>query len=425
MTNSKLPKTIPHLRRYTDGSTFVFGEPVNLVGDLRDAFGRVRVSDTENIISFQQNIDDAEYLINTETSGSGISTYSKARSSSLFTVSSSDSYVIRQTYERTPYIPGNSLVLDFSFANFENEENVVKRVGYFTAGFDTPFSSSFDGLFLESNPEDGYTLNIWNSGSVVQRVPQAEWNVDPLDGNGISGFSASFENNQILSIDLQALYVGRVRWHFFYEGIKRCVHESDFTNVRQGAYIQSANKPLRWELRQTGPGSGSFEQICAASQLEGKITGVTKDISVNFGSTELTLSTADRRYLLAAVRASRGNEDVRILDTALNFLSTTNDIFLYEVILNPTFTNGTPVWVEVPYTKGEAALGDATILVEGGITMQSGYFLSDVEVRANFGYDAVRFGTAIDGTRDIITIAITPLSANSKLLYAATSKILQ
>jgi hypothetical protein len=400
-------------------TTVAYSDSANI-----DAFGRLRVSQKTNLISVMQTFDELPYVLDTEILGAASSTYDYSRSSSLMATSGSDAFVIRQTYERSVYIPGTSLTNDWTFSNFQVEPNIIKRVGSFTSNFVTPFSGNLDGLFLESDPIDGYTVNIWCSGSQIERTAQQDWNTDPLDGTGISGISASFTDSQIFAVDLQWLGVGRVRWGFVIGGEFVQVHESNHANEGlTRVYMREANKPLRWEIRQTGAGSGALEQICAASQIEGSLRGTTKSVSVNFGSTKLDLATAKTRYLVAAVRAESGKESARIFDTILSFYSATNDSFLYEVLLNPTFS-APLTWVPISFTNGEAALGDESITVSAPEnTVVSGYFIGKSTIDVNFGYDDARFGTAIDGTRDIIAICATPLGAGADLYYAATSKV--
>jgi hypothetical protein len=389
-----------------------------------DAFGRLRVSEKTNLISVMQTFDELPYILDTETFGAASSTYDYSRSSSLMATSGIDAFVIRQTYERSIYVPGTSLSNDWTFSNFQVEPNIIKRVGAFTSNFVTPFSGNLDGFFLESDPVDGYTVNVWCSGSQIERTAQQDWNTDPLNGTGPSGVSASFTDSQILSVDLQWLGVGRVRWGFVIGGEFIQVHESNHANEGlTRVYMREANKPLRWEVRQIGAGNGSLEQICAASQIEGFLQGTTKNVSVNFGSTHLDLNSAGTRYLVAAVRTEAGKESARIFDTFLSFYSDTNDAFLYEVLLNPTFSD-TLTWIPIPFTNGEAALGDGVITVSNPENnMGSGYFSAKADIAVSFGYDEIRFGTAIDGTRDIVAICATPLGGAADLFYAATSKV--
>jgi len=415
--------TLPRVSTYRHGETIGYGEPVALVGTQTDAFGKVRISDSKAYISIAQVCDELDYIVDTELSGGGSATYDKSRSSTILAVSGADSFAIKQTYEHAIYIPGNSMIVDMSISQFENETNCVKRVGSFSSAYNTPFSGGFDGLFFESS-NDGYSFNVYNSGTLVEKVEQADWNVDRLDGTGLTRLSMSFDKNQILAYDFQWLGIGRVRWGFVVNGNFIQAHDSNFSNNENhtGVYMRTANKPLRWECRQEGVGTGSFEMICASFRTEGTDAASTKDISVNSGTTEMTLATGGTKYLVYAIRAKEGEEEAAIDGTKLSFFSSTNDNFLWEVIVNPVFT-GSLSWNPVDYTHCEYAIGNGSITLSGGTKVSSGYFAGKVDVETELSQYAARFGTAIDGTRDIIAVCATTFGTNAKLVHASTTKI--
>jgi len=110
------------------------------------------------------------------------------------------------------------------------------------------------GIFASGS---GATANIVRrtstSGSPVETVvPQASWNIDKMDGTGVSGITMDFTKTQILVISAQWLGVGRVIVGFNIGGIIRPVHQFLNANNLTVPYTQTFNLPVRMEIRNTG-----------------------------------------------------------------------------------------------------------------------------------------------------------------------------
>jgi hypothetical protein len=88
-------------------------------------------------------------------------------------------------------------------------------------------------------------------------IAQASWNQDPFDGTGPSGITLDFTNIQILVIDAQMLYAGRVRVGFDVDGILYWAHYFLIANNQAVPTMQTYNLPVRMEGR-TGPSSTTF-----------------------------------------------------------------------------------------------------------------------------------------------------------------------
>jgi len=102
---------------------------------------------------------------------------------------------------------------------------------------------------------------VWRSstsGSVVNTsIAQASWGVDKFNGTGPSGVTIDFTKIQILVIDAQMLYAGRIRVGFDVDGIVCWAHYIDIANNQSVPTMQAYNLPVRVEGR-TGASSTAF-----------------------------------------------------------------------------------------------------------------------------------------------------------------------
>jgi len=240
-----------------------FGDTPNL-----DAFGRLRVSQVTTQFDAKQLHDNLPLFINEETIGTGSSAHSTTNAQNTLTTLAVNDAVILQTKQRFNYQSGKSQLLFWTFNSFDNQTNITKRVGYFTSNTTTPFNSVLDGFFLQSDGTN-ISFQVYRSGTNISSVNRSAWE-DPLDGTGASGIAHDFDNNTILCIDFEWLGVGRVRACIVKEGEIIPFHSLDYTGTTS-VYMSSPNQPLRWEIRQTGAGSGSFRTICTTVGSEGSI----------------------------------------------------------------------------------------------------------------------------------------------------------
>lgn len=370
-----------------------------------DAFGRLRTAEVTTLIDLKQTNDNLPLYFDEETIGGGASVHSTTEARSRMTVSSNNDAVIRQTKMRFNYQSGKSQLIEMTCTNFQAETNVTKRIGYFTSTFTTPFNSSLDGLFFEASSGD-ISVNVAKSGTVTS-VTQANWNLDTLDGNGSSGINVDWSKGQILIIDFQWLGVGRVRWALDIDGKIVYFHETLNANNVSGVYISSPNKPVRYEIRSTG-GTGTLDHICASVNVEGVSNNLGTIRSYNFGNDDYRAQSVNNKYALFAFRQKTGCEDAVIDLIKLNLLVTTGDSFLWEYHINPTVT--LPAFTGVTDGCLEfARFNDNTQVTSDGTVLDSGYVYQKSDARKDV-LNAIKLGAAVDGTRDVGVITVTPVS---------------
>jgi len=270
-----------------------------------DAFGRFRVSNPFTIFDSKQLFDSQPTLWDDdEETGSGTSS-SHSTDTSATTISVSDSISgkrTRQTFMRFNYQPGKSFLIMLTgiLATTGSGTGNTFRIGYFDDN---------NGIFFEDHDE---TLRVVRrtstSGSPVDNaVAQSSWNLDTLDGSGLSGVTLDKTKTQIFVIDFQWLGVGRVRMGVVVNGVLIYCHEFLNSNVLDTVYMSTPNLPLRYQIENNGSGdAGSMDQICCTIVSEG---GVEDNGALHYQSTgdnSINANTVGTWYVVCGLRLKTG-----------------------------------------------------------------------------------------------------------------------
>lgn len=383
-----------------------------------DAFGRARVSQVNTLIDIKQLYDAQPLFIDIVSGGTGTHSHSTTLAKTTISTSAASDYTISQTKQRFNYQSGKSQQIFMTIAKFNAETNITKRVGYFSSSTSAPYNTSFDGFFLENDGTDVY-LKVYRAGTAVFSVVQSSWD-DPLDGSGDSGITVDWTDAQILMFDFEWLGVGRIRFNLVIDGQVIQFHKTNISNTTGDVWSSSPNQPLRWEIRQSGAGSGEFDYICSTVGTEGSINQVGKVFSSNLGTTHVNANNTTSKYALLGIRLNASNTDALIDLIDYSVLSKTADDQLIEVWLNPTVA-GTFTYSSVSNSSVQIAKGAAagTNTVTSGTLLFSQYISQQTATRVSIE-NAVRLGSSIAGTLDEIVISTNPLSSNSDVLASLT-----
>lgn len=246
-----------------------FSDSANL-----DAFRRLRVSNPLILFNSQFTYDLAPIILEQITNGTGATiTHDSTNRQALMTFSSTPTggKAYMQSYEYLPYQPGRSQLILLTFNMIAGVANTLKFAGY---------SDGTNGIEFQLNGTTPQFVVYSASSSGNETVTQSSWNLDKLDGTGTSGLTLDVSRTQILVIDVQALYAGRVRIGFDMGGEITYCHEFLHANLFSSPYIQTANLPVRCGMTCTGTVSTTMNFICGAVISEGG----SEDINV-FGYT--------------------------------------------------------------------------------------------------------------------------------------------
>lgn len=380
-----------------------------------DSFGRLRVSNGLTLFdSSHRYKDNGQWT--TQTANGGASNFNANEGLIDLTVSGvSGSKVYRETTKVFSYQPGKSLLVLSTFVFNAAKTNLRQRVGYF---------STANGFFLELN---GSSLSIVRrssvTGSVVETgINQANWNIDPLNGSGISGLTLDITKAQIFWADFEWLGSGSVRVGFVLDGKFIACHSFNHANSSSTTYMTTATLPLRYELENTGTTSGNstLKQICSSVISEGgyELTGAKRVVNTPV-ATPFILTTAGTTYSVASIRLKSGCLDAAVILSHLSILGITNNAnYLWEIVFNGTTSGG--VWTSVGTDSCvEYKLGGGTLT--GGTILTSGYTASstqsstpvDIVKAALFTFQLER--DSFTSTPYEMTLAVTSGTANAEV----------
>lgn len=92
------------------------------------------------------------------------------------------------------------------------------------------------------------------SKTVETKIPQSQWNLDPCDGTGPSGYNIDLSKMQMFYIDYSWYGAGFVRWGIrASDGDVMYVHKQPNNNINYEAYMRSGNLPARYETSTIPP----------------------------------------------------------------------------------------------------------------------------------------------------------------------------
>lgn len=344
-----------------------------------DAFGRLRVSTPALVHDAQFTYNLLPFRFESLTNGSGAAvTHDATNRAALMTFASTPSggYAYMQTYEYFRYQPGRSQLATLSFNFRETIDGVTKFAGYSDGVNGIEFQASGSGAnrVLSFARLSGTSLGN-------QTVAQANWNLDKLDGTGPSGITIDVTKAQILIIDLQALYVGRVRCGFDIKGEVVYAHEFDHANVVLYPYVQYASLPLRCGMSTLTTASTTMLFICSAVSQEGGTVDAP-----GFPNS----------YNVAMTAASGADTHVISIRPKLTYEGFTNRVPMSLYSIEALVTGTNPVQYSI--VVGQAITGTTTF--------------NDVGTRSAFEYNSA--GTLSGSPSLVIETGYIPASNSTK-----------
>jgi hypothetical protein len=361
----------------TEITTIVSNEVAIADSANLDAFSRLRVSNPLILFNAQLTYDLAPILLEQITSGSGASiAHDTTNRCALMTFASTPTggKAYMQSYEYLPYQPGRSQLIFVTFNMIEGVTDVLKFAGY---------SDGNNGIEFQVNGTTNQFTLYSDSGAGDETVTQTSWNLDTLNGGGPSGITLDITKTQILVIDIQALYVGRVRVGFDIGGSIVYCHEFLHANLATHPYIQTANLPVRCGMitNSATAVSTTMNFVCSAVISEGG----TEDINV-FGYTFQQDS--------GAVSVTTGGTHMLSLRPKTTFNSITNrtrvayiDVEIYNAGNQPvqwqlclgqaisgttTYNNVNSTYSSSEYNVLGTLSGSPIIIIDGGYVASSG-----------------------------------------------------
>lgn len=363
------------------GSLSISGGSVemgSLAPELTDSFGRVRVSQTFNLLGSNHRFRDNGKWATLAASGGTAEFSPNEGLVNLNVTSASGSKVIRETYRVFPYQPGKGLLSKHTFTMSPAKTNLRQRVGYF---------NDYNGLFVEKGSTSQslcFVKRSFVTGSVVDTkisrlggvygAGDTGWNVDKLDGNGPSGLTFDSDKSAILFIDLEWLGVGTVCLGFMINRKFVICHRFEHSGIITGTYMTTACLPVRYEIENLGTtaSSSTLKQICSTVESEGgfELSGDPSTAGTPLLSPRV-LTLADTYYPVIALRLKANFLDSIAILSQIALMGTgNNSIYRWQLVYNPTVVGGS--WV----SAGDSSSLEYNITAtshSGGRAVSSGF----------------------------------------------------
>lgn len=347
----------------------------NPSGMAVDAFGRARVTSPLTLFDSSHRYRDNNLWA---TSNTATATYAHSANAGLVTLNldtTADAEIVRETTKVFSYQPGKSLQI-LNTVGFEPpKDNLRQRVGYFGAQ---------NGIFLEVDGTNVYLVErSYVTGTVAEtRVPQSQWNIDPLDGTGISNTTLDVSKAQIFFTDIEWLGLGTVRCGFVIDGKMLHVHSFHHANRIASTYITTASLPCRYEIKNTGAtaSSSTMKQICTSVISEGgyELRGLQTSVSVPI-TAPIDLPSAGTFYPVVSIRLKTSPDrlDAIVIITALSILGFTNNVnYNWQLRAATTTTGGS--WVSAG-TDSAVEYNITATSVSGGRILAGGYMAGSAQ----------------------------------------------
>lgn len=335
-----------------------------------DAFNRLRVSVPEYVFDAQMTNGLQPLVFDQLVTGSGASiAHDMTNRCALLTFASTPSgRAIMQSFEYFRYQPGRSQLIFVTFNLTEAVPNCLKFAGY---------SDGTNGIELQ---QDGTTVQLAllsDTDNGDQIVPQSSWNLDKLNGSGASGLTLDLTKTQILVIELQALYVGRVRVGFDIDGDIVWVHQFTHANRVVAPYIQTANLPIRCGMTSTAAVSTTMRYICSSVISEsgdGDIGGY------HFSQEFVGVAENGTRSIIGSIRPKSlflGHDNrTKIVLESIEVIATGNFPIKWEACIGQAlsgaaFTDVNSSYSAVEYDITGAMSGSPTVIIDSGYVAAS------------------------------------------------------
>lgn len=340
-----------------------------------DAFGRTRVSNPLTLFDSSHRYRDNN-LWESLVVGTG-STVGFVTTQGLVNIgigTTAGCSVIRETTKVFSYQPGKSLLTMNTFVMNPPKENLRQRVGYFGAD---------NGIYFEVDGTTAYFVERSLSLGTETRVAQSNWNIDKLDGTGVSGITLDLTKAQILWMDIEWLGLGNVRLGFIINGKFIHAHTFQHANIIQSTYITTASLPLRYEISNTGitTSTSTLKQVCSTVISEGgyELRGLQQAIQTPI-TAPVDLPTPAGTYypiisirLKAPINGQPDRLDAIVILTALSIMGTGNGTqYNWQMRASATTSGGT--WVSagsdsaVEYKIDGGSVSGGRILASGFLT---------------------------------------------------------
>ena len=385
-----------------------------IAGTSSDAFGRLRVSNPTGLHDAQFTYDLQPLLFEQIATGTGASiAHDATNRNALMTFSSTPTggKAYMQTYEYFRYQPGKSQLVFVTFNFREAVDHVTKFAGY---------GDDENGIIFQAVAGAPQMVVYTGTGAGTDTIPRSSWNIDPLDGTGASGITLDLTKTQILVIDFQALYVGRVRVGFDIGGDVVYVHEFNHANIEVESYIATANLPIRCGMFAYNTVSTTMDFICSAVISEG---GQDETVGYTFSqSGSVTAGSGTRTHLLSIRPDTTFNSITnrsKLTLEGISLIVTGSNHVRWELCLGQAIS-GTTAFLEVnstysatDYNSAGTVSGNPAIVIASGYVAATNQVKSSLSEKIPFRYPITLDAAGLPRNLGTLSLVVTGIGGTS------------
>jgi hypothetical protein len=388
-----------------------------------DAFSRLRVSQPVGLFDVQCQYDANPIRMESGATGTGSAGVHSANTRMVAlacTAGAGTSFI--QSYEYIPYQAGKSQLVFVTGVFGAGAAGATVDLGSFDAA---------NGIFLRQNGTNGMQLVLRSStsGSPVPRtVNQADWNIDPMDGTGPSGWTFDPEQNVIFGFDAQYLAMGRVRCALDIDGVIYPIHEYLSAQRIAVPYMQTLTLPIQM-LVTTASAAKTAHFKCASVSSEG---GFENPSAFGFSTPEKTAVAGNATPVhITGLRPLTEFNSIanrsRLQLTGVDLMVTGAQPVLWQLTVGATWAGGgDPTWQAINATYSASEYPNALGTVDSiGTIIASGYIASTASSRQAISREIIsRYPITLDragavralGTLNLFVTGIGGTSASRAVL---------
>lgn len=383
-----------------------------------DSFGRLRVSSPETIFDLTHIYDKQPIFVNELVASGGASTHLPNEATVQMAVTNTaGSRIVRQSRRYFTYQPAKSFLIILSgVLSTTVNSGITSRIGLFDNHADKTVDVGGNGFFFQySAGVVSVVKRSYITGSQVDTVVnQADWNLDKLDGTGLSGLTFDVTKAQIFWFNAQWLGVGSIKVGVVINGKFIQVHQFDHANLIGGVYTTRISLPIRYELIRDSA-AGAMKMICSSVISEGGHNPKGRVFS-RVNPTAITLTGPERPVFSIRLKAAYNRAELPL--QSIEVLTQTNDYLVYRVYFGGTLTGA--VWTNHDTGFSAVEYDVTATALTGGRQIESG-FISSAGRIANPVLDSPDIpASTIAGVQDIITITVQSLSGAADVNAGAT-----
>ena len=395
----------------------------NITSPSYDTFGRIRVSEPFTLFNTVHQYDANPLYWDTIAVGAGaIASLHNDSAVQLSTSAANGDSIKFQTHNYMRYQPGKSQLIMLTAVLGPKTANVVRRAGFYDDN---------NGMFFEVTGSDmAVVRRTSTSGSPVDnRISQAQWNRDTLDGShsaaNPSGFALDPSKMELMFIDFEWLGTGVVRWGFQLNGQTIVCHIDYHANILNIPYTTTVNLPVRYELTNTGAAAGAntLLSVCSTVMTEGGQQQEGTPFGISTGT--VTKAVAGPLIPILSIRpALTFNGIVNRALVNMAEMSIMGDAPLsFDIWLNGALTNAAFAAVDansvVQFDTGATAIVGGTHLFSGLLSVSgTGNNKSGINTEQLMLGRKLLSLNAAGNAGDILTITASKIASNATAVSA-------